>query len=162
MPEVFIRRAFSSAETSTYSEYFFTPAWVLGSFIFEMATAFAKVKMVFSADSNQNSSIADMKHSSSFYFASGHSALWQFNCNPRDPTMGFISLLLGRTCWGKRIGLGSDCTSPPLWSVNTDQYYFFFDVLYVPATRRRLQNSENPIYSFCHDVLTLGKPLICP
>lgn len=127
----------------------------MGSFIFEMATAFAKVKIIFPADSKQNSSITDMKHSSSFYFASGHSVSWWFNCNPRDPTIGFIAFLLWSTSWGKWIGLGSDWTPLPLWPINTDRYYFFFDLLYLPATRCRLQNSEKmSIIPFTHFAMT--------
>lgn len=64
----------------------------------EMAPAFIKVKMIFPADSNQNNSTADVKYSSGFYFPSGHWALWWFNSNLRDPTTGFIFLLLS-TSW---------------------------------------------------------------
>lgn len=40
--------------------------------MFEMAPAFAKVKMIFPADSNQTNSTADVKYSSDSYFPSGH------------------------------------------------------------------------------------------
>lgn len=103
-------------------------------------SCFWRVKMIFPADSNQNNSTADMKYSSDFYFPSGHWALWWFNSNLRDPTTGFI-FLLQSTSWGKSIGLGSDCTPPLLWPINTDQDYFF-DLLYLLAMRCRLQNSK--------------------
>lgn len=43
--------------------------------MFEMSIAFVKMKIICSLDSKQNSSVADKKRSSGFYFASGHSAL---------------------------------------------------------------------------------------
>jgi len=73
---------------------FYSSMGFFGSFIFEMATTFAKVKIIFPDDSYQNGSVSDKKHSSSFCFSCGHSASWWFNCNFRDPITGFICFLL--------------------------------------------------------------------
>lgn len=152
MPEVFLRRAFTSAETSTYSEYFLPQQDFLVPSYFRWLLLLQRWRWY--SQLILTNIVQDMKHSSGFYFAPGHSALWWFNCNPRDPTLRFTSSLLWSSSWGKWIGLGSDRTPPPLWPINTDQYCFFFDLLYLPATRCRLQNRKKKKRASSHLVVS--------
>lgn len=62
--------------------------------MFEMSIAFVKMKIICSLDSKQNSSVADKKRSSGFYFASGHSALWWFKHNAKVSIVDSIRFFL--------------------------------------------------------------------